>query len=239
MYLRVLTATLVILIAIPLLSLPSMARRITFKPPGDPAPKNSSGGATRNGSIATAFCSSERSGISSSVIPVLPENHVGFTLTEHPTVFIYIPQTTASKALFSIQEEGSNSHVYQTDVILPKKPGVMQVKLPSDIPGLKTNKTYKWSLVMICTADLEPDSPFVNGWIRRVEPKKDIKNNNDKIISLDSVSKLAERGIWYDTLSVLAQLRMKQPNNQTLISSWQDLLNSAGLKEIANQPLVN
>lgn len=236
MYLRVLRAALVTLIAIPLLSLPSMAGKITFKPPGEPAPKETAGGASRTGIGETAACSSARTGIGKSVTPVLPTNNIGFTLTEHPTVFVYIPLSTARKAFFSVQDE-ENNNVYQTDIELPSQPGVMQLKLPPDAPGLKTNKNYKWSLVMICTADLEPDSPFVSGWIRRVEYKTNIRNNN-KSITLDSVSKLAETGIWYDTLATLAQLRMNQPNNLLLATSWQDLLDSVGLNAIANEPLV-
>lgn len=238
MYLRVLRAALVTLIAIPLLSLPSTARKITFKPPGEPAPKETAGGASRTGFGEIAACSSARTGIGKSVTPVLPKKtNIGFTLTEHPTVFVYIPQTTARKAFFSVQDE-ENNNIYQTDIELPSQPGVMQLKLRPDAPGLKTNKNYKWSLVMICTADLEPDSPFVSGWIRRVEYKTNIRNNS-KTITLDSVSKLAETGIWYDTLATLAQLRMNQPNNQLFFTSWQELLDSVGLNAIANEPLVN
>ncbi|OKH53549.1 hypothetical protein NIES2101_10510 [Calothrix sp. HK-06] len=237
MYLRVLTAALVTLIAIPLLSLPSMAGKITFKPPGEPAPKETAGGASRTSFGETTACTSARAGIGKSVTAVLPKTtKIGFTLTEHPTVFVYIPLTTARKAFFTVQDE-ENNNVYQTDIELPSQPGVMQLKLPPDVPGLKTNKNYKWSLVMICTADLEPDSPFVSGWIRRVEYKTNIRNNN-KSITLDSVSKLAETGIWYDTLATLAQLRMNQPNNQLLATSWQELLGSVGLDAIANEPLV-
>lgn len=236
-YLRVLIATLMTLISIPLLSLPSMAGRITFRPPRDPAPKSSSGGASRDGSVGVTACTA-RSGIGQSVTPVLPTSNIGFTLTEHPTVFVYVPSNNARKAFFSIQDE-DNNHVYQTDIELPKQPGVMQVKLPTSAPPLKTNKNYKWSLVMICTADLEPDSPFVSGWIRRVEYKTNIRNNQNKNITLDSVSKLADTGIWYDTLATLAQLRKSQPNNQVLAASWQDLLSSVGLNAIAREPLVN
>ncbi len=235
-YLRVLIATLVTLIAIPLLSIPSLAGKITFRPPRDPAPKSSSGGASRDGSVSVAACSGARSGMGQSVTPVLPTTNIGFTLSEHPTVFVYVPLSSARKAFFSVQDE-DNNHVYQTDINLPSQPGVMQLKLPPSAPPLKANKNYKWSLVMICTADLEPDSPVVSGWIRRVGYKTNIRNN--KTITLDSVSKLAETGIWYDTLATLAQLRSSQPNNQLLAASWQDLLSSVGLNAIANEPLVN
>jgi Domain of Unknown Function (DUF928) len=237
-YLRMLIATMVTLTAIPLLSMPSMAGRVTFKPPGDPAPKNSSGGASRDGSVGAAACSSARGSMVRSVTPVLPKTNIGLTLTEHPTVFVYVPETSVRKAFFSIQDEDSN-HIYQTDVNLPSTSGIIRVKLPDSAPSLKAGKNYKWSLVIICTADLEPDSPFVSGWIRRVEPNSTINSYNNQSITLDSVSKLAETGIWYDMLATLAQLRSLQPQNQALATSWQNLLDSVGLNAIANEPLVN
>ncbi|MBF2064092.1 MAG: DUF928 domain-containing protein [Calothrix sp. C42_A2020_038] len=213
-----------------------MAGRVTFKPPGDPAPRSSSGGASRS-PVEVVACSSARRNIDKPVTPVLPATSIGFTLTEYPTVFIYLPETNAQKALFSIQDEDSNS-VYQTNITLPTSSGVMQVKLPEEAPPLKAGKNYKWSLVIICTADLEPDSPFVSGWIRRVERSDMMKNHNNQI-TLSYISKLAENGIWYDTLATLAQLRRLQPNNQALASSWQNLLNSVGLDKIVNEPLIN
>ncbi len=56
---------------------------------------------------------------------------------------------------------------------------------------------------------------------------------------MELASKLAGEGIWYDAVSTLAELRKSQPDNQSAINSWQQLLNSAGLNEIAQEPIVN
>ena len=114
--------------------------------------------------------------------------------------------TSAKKAFFSLQDEDTNHH-YQTTLHLPEKSGVVEVKLPNSAPALKTGKNYKWSLVIICTEDLEPDSPSVSGWIRRVEPNRSLARQQNQTSQLESISKLAEAGIWYDALSNLAQLR--------------------------------
>jgi Domain of Unknown Function (DUF928) len=223
-------ASVIILLSISIWSTPGTAK-VTFRPPGDRAPKTSSGAASRGNST----CGFSEQTNKATVTPLLPPaTNIGLTMAERPTIFVYIAPTNAKKAFFSIQDEDSN-HVYQQEVNLPQKPGVMEVKLPTEAPELKTGKNYKWSLVMICTAYLEPDSPSVSGWVRRVESRHIINN----LVTLESASMLAQTGIWYDTLSTLAQMRRNQPNNQAVSASWQELLESVGLDGIANEPLIN
>ena len=206
---------------------------VTFKPPGDQAPTQSTGGASRDG----GQCFSNATKTSASVTPLMPNTNHGLTLAERPTLFVHVPQTTAKEAFFSLQDEQSNEH-YQTTLLLPDKPGVIGVKVPDDAPALQTGKNYKWSLVIVCDEELEPDSPGVSGWIRRVEPNPSLVNQTKLAASLESTSKLAEAGIWYDALSTLAQLRRSQPENQTLTKDWQELLKSVGLDAIATEPLI-
>ena len=219
-------ASLIILLSIPMRTAPTVAK-VTFRPPGDRAPKTSSGAASRDGST----CGTEQA--QASMRPLLPTTNIGLTMAAHPTIFVYVPQTNAKKAFFSIQDESGN-HVYQTNVNLPQLPGVMEIKLPQSAPELKTGFNYKWSLAIICTADLEPDSPSVSGWVRRVD--SGTVNNS---ATLESASMLAQIGIWYDTLSTLATVRRNQPNNQAASTSWQELLQSVGLDALANEPLIN
>jgi Domain of Unknown Function (DUF928) len=208
---------------------------VTFQPPGAQAPKRSSGGASRDGNICGL---ATKATISTSVTPLIPATNIGFTVAERPTIFVYVPATTAKTALFTLQTEDTKYN-YQTTLSLSQKPGVMEVKVPASVPALKMGKNYKWSLVMICTEELEPDSPWVSGWIRRVEPNSSLTSQLNKPVSLDLISRLAETGIWYDSLSNLAQLKRSQPNNQAVTDAWQELLKSVDLSAIATEPLIN
>jgi Domain of Unknown Function (DUF928) len=237
-------ALLIAVSSVPVWNTASYAKtKVTFRPPGTPAPRSTTGGASRDSNMC-GFSTNNNS--SNLVTPLLPDTNIGLTTTERPNIFVYIPQTIAKKAFFSVQDDTAN-HYYQTTIDLPEKPGVMEIKLPDSAPKLKTNKNYKWSLAMICGESLEPDSPLVSGWIRRVEKNHNLSNqlSNQQTNqassknSLESVSKLASNGLWYDSLSALAQLRREQPSNQTLVDSWQELLTSADLNKIAKEPLIN
>ncbi|MBD2358620.1 DUF928 domain-containing protein [Tolypothrix sp. FACHB-123] len=228
------SALLISVSCIPVGIAPSNAQ-VTFRPPRILAPRESTGGASRDGnSCLSAHTETQQA----SVTPVIPLNRIGFTVKERPTILVYIPQTSARKALFSLQDEQANNH-YQTTIALPAKPGVMAIKLSEYVPALQTGKNYQWSLSMICSAELEPDSPLVNGWVQRVHPPVNVKNSGHLSPSLELVSHLANNGLWYDTASVLAQLKQAQPHNPTISISWQQLLNSVGLNAIANEPLIN
>jgi Domain of Unknown Function (DUF928) len=234
-YLQLGTALLITLSPIYLWTMPSTAARVVFKPPGDRAPRTSAGGASRD----TSACGIIRSKpVEENVTPLLPESNIGLTLAEHPTIFIYVPETRAKVAFISVQDTSDNN-IYQDYLDLPEKSGIVQIKLPTVSPGLKIDQKYRWSLAMICTQALEPDSPFVSGWIHRVSVGNTLNNSQNSTVGLDSVIELAASGLWYDTLSTLAELRRSQPNNQILATSWQDLLNSVGLSAIANKPVIN
>ncbi len=203
---------------------------ITFKPPVTSAPSRSTGGGSRGESCAIGKASKSNS----SVVKLLPKSNIGLTVEQRPSIMVYVSATTAQTAFFSIQDENFNHH-YQTSLQLPKQAGVMEIKLPDSVPALKTGTNYQYSLVIICGEDLEPDSPLVSGWIQRVEPRNVLNQKP----SVELASQLASDGLWYDALSTLAQLRKSQPSNQAVVNSWQQLLNSAGLSEIAQEPLVN
>ena len=203
---------------------------ITFKPPVTSAPSRSTGGGSRGESCAIGKAAKSNS----SVVKLLPKSNIGLTVEQRPSIMVYVPATTAQTAFFSIQDQNFNHH-YQTSLQLPQQAGVMEIKLPDSVPALETGINYQYSLVMICGEDLEPDSPLVSGWIQRVEPR----NALNQKLSVELASQLASDGLWYDALSTLAELRKSQPSNQAVVNSWQQLLNSGGLSEIAQEPLVN
>jgi hypothetical protein len=215
--------------------------QVIFKPPRIPSPQRTEGGATRGNNCLLNHSASA----TDLVTPLVPSSGIGTTIKDRPGVLVYIPQITAKKALFSVQDE-RGTNLYQTTINLPRQPGVMIIKLPDSAPALKIGKNYKWSLVMMCSAalvmnnpaQLEPDSPWVSAWIQRVKPPVSLKSQ-DMSPSLKLVSSLAQSGVWYDTIFEFARLRQAQPHNRTITGSWQHLLNSVGLSAISNAPLTN
>ncbi|MEQ9237863.1 DUF928 domain-containing protein [Coleofasciculus sp. E2-BRE-01] len=137
----------------------------TFIPDRKGAPKDSAGGASRDGGV----CPNDTSELGTSVTPFqLATNH-GFTVAERPTFFVYIPPTVAQDAVFILKDE-TEEYFYQKTVSLPNQRGLVSFKLPLDAPTLEIGKTYQWSFLLICGQSLRPDSPKVEGQIQRIQP---------------------------------------------------------------------
>jgi hypothetical protein len=165
----------------------------------------------------------------------MPSNEQALTVADHPTFFVYIPQTSAQKAMFVLRDDNED-YYYKTTLPISSKAGVVSFKLPADAPALKSGKSYKWSFVLMCTAEIRPDSPWVEGEIKRIEPNSG--GTLDNLPPLERAALYGKNGIWYDTLASLAEERRLQPDNLTLATNWENLLKSVGLGAIANQPLL-
>ena len=206
---------------------------VTFEPPQEGVPKDTVGGASRDQGI----CPQDSKALKPYVTPLMPATNYGLTVAEHPTFFVYVPQTAAQKAFFSVQDENKNHH-YQTILPITGKPGVISFKLPSDAPALKIGNNYKWSFILMCGNALRPDSPGVEGRIRRMQPNPALIGQLENAVPLKRAAIYGSVGIWYDTLAVLAELRRSQPDDLTLAATWEELLKSVELDAIATEPLI-
>lgn len=206
---------------------------VTFEPPGSGQPDDSVGGASRDG----GQCPQDRLAANSPLTPLMPTTNYGLTTAEHPTFFVYVPQTSAQKIFFSLKDETKTYH-YQTILPMIGKQGIVGFKLPADAPALENGKSYQWSFAIMCGNALRPDSPMVQGWVRRTELKPALSSQLQQANSLQRAISYGKEGIWYDTLTSLAEAQRSQPQDPKILSSWEQLLKSVGLDAIATKPLV-
>jgi hypothetical protein len=206
--------------------------KITFNPPAGDKPKTSTGGASR--SIGQCIASAENTDLP--LTPLLPTEVRGLTVTSHPTVLAYLPQTSANKVFFSWQDENDREH-YQTIVPMENTAGVISLTLPEDAPPLEVGKNYHWAIALMCDGKLQPDSPMIQGQIQRVEITSSLKERLTTANAMETAAIYGEAGIWYETVATLAQLKATQPNNLDLAANWQELLTSVGLEKVAPMPV--
>ena len=74
--------------------------------------------------------------------------------------------------------------------------------------------------------------------LQRVEANSEIKGILEKTLVPKQPGVYAANGIWYEALASLAQLRCTNPNDATIASDWQSLLQQVGLPEIAKKHLA-
>lgn len=205
------------------------SRKLAYIAPNRGAPGTRQGGATRGG------CStSERQ-----LTALVPQTNLGMTTTEFPTIFFYIPQTSADVLEFSLLDENDNE-IYQKNLSPSKTGGIASINLSTleGLPPLQVDQKYHWYLSIVCNTEDRSADIFVDGWVQRIQSDPALQSELQQASASDRASLYAVNGIWYDSVAALYKTRKSNPNNSALATEWADLLDSVGLSEIAREPLV-
>jgi hypothetical protein len=213
------------------------SRGSLFTPSTDKgAPQQASGGASR---VGTYYLNNSTVGSAgpAALIALLPQSFYGTTVSERPTILVYLPASNAEEAVFSLKDETGNTQ-YQMTIPVALKAGVIAVKLPDDAPTLAVGKNYHWFLAVKVDGQLSPSTPYVDGWIQRIQPSAELAKAMQQQDALKRATAFGKNGVWYDCVETLAALHSAQPTNVTLTKQWEELLSSVNLKEIVTVPLL-
>jgi hypothetical protein len=202
---------------------------------GKGTPQQASGGASR---VGTNYLNPSTTGSvgPAALIALLPQSFYGTTVSERPTILVYLPTSNAEEAVFSLKDETGNTQ-YQMTIPIALKAGVIAVKLPADAPTLAVGKNYHWFLAVKVDGQLSPSTPYVDGWIQRIQPTAELATAMQQKDALKRAAAFGKNGVWYDCVETLAALHNAQPTNVTLTKQWEELLSSVSLKEIVTAPL--
>lgn len=212
---------------LPLTASNSTQISLKFPPTGNRgAPKTTAGGGSRGDSNS---CTNVKEGEIPLVALMPNRENVGKTATATPTLYWYIPQTTATEGEFVLLDQDKNE-VYQTSFVLPSKPGVVKLSIPAKL--LKPSNSYSWSFMIICDSQYRNRDKYVEGVIEYAELDSVIKSQLEQQTPLEQAKLYAENKIWFETLNTIAQLRAKNP------LEWEELLKSVGLEAIAPEPFA-
>ncbi len=204
--------------------------RLTFVPTGRGMPGQRIAGATRFGECTQ--------GKLTRIVALMPEDNLGVTATANPSLFFYIPQSTAKSAELLILSEGGDLLATQ-DIPLNGNAGILNITLDPAKAALQPGQKYQWIFSLTCKPN-EPDAnPFVTGWIERAELDSNLAAVITTAPPAERLPLLAANQLWNDTLATLAALQRQNPNAPAMKQQWQDLLNTAGIDpQIVNMPLL-
>lgn len=194
-------------------------------PPGQGSPKGTAGGGSRP---VAALCALPV-GNQETLVALAPTETVGFTSSQNPTFWVYIPNTTAKMLEFSLvtQEEG----VYQTNVPITAAK-LVKITLPATV-SLTVGKIYNWKAALVCNPERRTKDWVVNGWIQRQPIDAEFQRKLAGTTTEQQVKLYAQSGFWYEALNAYLQLRQMQPGSSNLSILGADLLKVAGLDKIA------
>jgi hypothetical protein len=201
------------------------------------APQQTAGGASRINAYGESAVESATS--VQALLALLPDNFYGTTLKERPTIMVHLPASTAEQGLFVLKNE-EQEVLFEMNVAVPAQGGVIAVELPESAPALALEQTYEWFFALQVDGELTPSSPFVEGWIKRIDesPRRSTQAQaTPHSAAIDRIAALGAQGIWYDTVAELALLQARE-ESPAIAQHWQELLESVGLVELAATPIV-
>ncbi|MEH1853940.1 MAG: DUF928 domain-containing protein [Nostoc sp.] len=226
----------------------TLAQATTFNqppiPPGPPPGGRVRGGAKRSGPDGCKITKLDLTAL----VPFTQEadsviNVWGQTTVEHPSWFFYVPYTKdlPYAVEFVLQEDPDSKdskEIYRKAIALPDKPGVIRVSLPTNTPALAVDKQYRWFFTINC--DKEKNSPptYVEGVIKRVNLSAATVKELETTEPRKRYAIYAQKGIWYEALTTLAELRQKKPQDAALQAEWLNLLGSIHLDDVSGEPIL-
>ncbi|WP_242059254.1 DUF928 domain-containing protein [Nostoc foliaceum] len=101
------------------------------------------------------------------------------------------------------------------------------------------NKQYRWFFTINCDQQKNSPPTFVEGVIQRVELNPTVVKELQTTELLKRYAIYAQNGIWYEALTILAELRDKNPKDAALKAEWRNLLSSIRLDDIAAEPIFS
>jgi hypothetical protein len=222
------------------------AQSLQFRMPSPPSRGISSG--RRGGGASRSPCS-----VASSALTLTPlatftpqtlssrqkgeVDYWGLTVSQHPTLWFYVPYENgaAHPAKFVLQDDDENN-IYQGDITLPAKPGIVSVSLAA-APALEVGKPYQWFFKIYCTKNSSDAPVSVQGVVQRVTLNSTIEQQIKAAPPRQKINLYAQNGIWFDALNTLASLRLTNPEDPTLATDWANLLQSVALEDLTTAPL--
>ncbi len=208
-----------------LVALATESGAVTFEPPETSAPRQSTGGASRSGGL----CPDELIAGGDRLVPLIPETNHGYTTVDRPTVFVYVPETSATEAYFSLEDD-TQTPLFQMNVPVPAEGGLVAVELPESAPAIEAGKEYQWYFTLKCNGRIRAGYPLVGGWISRYDGEVTVGES-----AIDAADAYGRAGVWYDGLSALALAAQAEPTNEMLTNSLEEFLASAGLNDVADR----
>ncbi|MEM1280096.1 MAG: DUF928 domain-containing protein [Cyanobacteria bacterium P01_H01_bin.152] len=207
------------------IALPAIAQStIRLQLPDISAPGNRESGSTRN-----EVCMAP----DANLIALMPESNYGLTERAYPTVYFYLPATTAEHLKFVLLNEATNELVYEGHFQIQSDEGIASVSLPNNgiQQPLAVGEAYVWYVAVICEPGAPGGDVVTEGQIARVEPLVIAPETAET--ELPGV--YAAAGIWYDALATSATLKQDADNT----AAWNALLDAVELDSLVPIELLS
>ncbi len=178
------------------------------------------------------------------LMSVFPVDDLGYTTNPYPAFQWYMPRNNASHVEFNLyevvsEENGIYQPVYQTAFVPGSAAGIATLELAQStwFSPLELNTYYYWSVDVYCPDDTTAVMT-AEGFVEVLDPEPALMMSLEDSAGVAQAAIAAENSIWFDATRALTEQLRTNPQDPQAIESWQTLLESIGLDDIATAPLL-
>ena len=174
---------------------------------------------------------------------IIPEKLMSITTTGYPSFFFYMPEVEQSQVVEFVLRDEDDNLVYEKTFTTTGNSGIISLSIPqsTSLNPLKVNQNYQWYLSIICDAQNRSKDNVVEGWFKRVaidEVDPSLTSKLNQVAPIERAKLYLEAGIWHDALTTVAELKRQYPDNANITNKWINLLQSVGLDNMIQEPLI-
>ncbi|MEM1391715.1 MAG: DUF928 domain-containing protein [Cyanobacteria bacterium P01_H01_bin.150] len=170
------------------------------------------------------------------LVPFYSESELvyGITSEAYPNFSFYVPYESniTYGELVLEDQEAENQQIYK--VALTGTPGIVNLRLPSAAQPLPIGKQQRWYFNIYCKDDNRIIANL-EGDIKREQLNSTLKTQLEKATPKEKIKLYGAKGFWFEALNNAIQVRRSNPRD----SSLEKLLQEIGLKDLADQPIVD
>lgn len=161
-----------------------------------------------------------------------PKEGTGLTVSSRPTFVWYVGNVTEAPIKFTLAEPGVIKPILVKTLNI-KQPGIIALT-PAEIPPLKVNKEYRWTVSIECNIQHPSENQYARATIERVPANldKQISGANSEI---KQAQLYAQAGIWYDAIASASRAYLTNPLDKNNSDYFYNLLDKAGLSKVVDE----
>jgi uncharacterized protein DUF928 len=167
-----------------------------------------------------------------SSVQILAPDHLGYTISDQPTLYWYLAAPTTTRIEFTLRDETSVEPLVDVELPAPEQAGIQAVRLTDFGVKLAPGARYLW-FVSVVTDPERRSKDFTSGaWITRRVPDETL-GERLAAAGANEASVYAQSGLWYDAIGSLSSRIAATPADPGPRAQRAALLEQAGLSEVA------
>ncbi|NEP61171.1 MAG: DUF928 domain-containing protein [Symploca sp. SIO2G7] len=132
------------------------------------APSITGGGGSRGIGVASCIETGEtpRTNAPKALVPTTDSSK---TIADNPSLFVYVPKTTAKSAKFIVRDN-NGKEIYHSEFVPPETSGIVKLTIPETV-SLEVEQEYHWELVLMCnqTNYFAAENKYIDGFLLRTQ----------------------------------------------------------------------